>query len=413
MSDEDLTVNGDAERLTSGAPAPAAATAPATDPTDPSGPSGPSDPTGPTATAHPRRVAVIGCGDISAVHFGVIAGLPGAQLVAVSDPDAGRLAAAVDAHAVPGFTDHLALFDELQPDVVHICTPHHTHAQLAIDALDRGINVIVEKPLAHSREEGERVAAAAARSEAQIAVCFQNRYNAPIAAAHALLTGGTLGAILGASATVNWHRTAEYYLNRPWRGRWATGGGGLLMNQAIHTVDLLQWLIGPVASVSGNASTRVLGDVIEVEDTAELVIDHVNGARSVFYATLANVVNSPVTLDIVTENALLSVRGDLTVTYTDPQHEGRVDVVTESHEATGERSYWGVSHQRLIADFYSQLDSGAPFWIDPVEAQKSLNIVQDVYDQSYPERANEQLRAGGRHEPSPTPLPTTTERAIS
>ncbi|MFT2817484.1 Gfo/Idh/MocA family protein [Leifsonia sp. A12D58] len=386
MSDQDLTVNDDVERLNSDAPA-----APAVVPVG-------SEPNG---TERPRRVAVIGCGDISAVHFAVIAGLPGVQLVGVSDSDAGRLSSAVNTHAVPGFADHLALFEELKPDVVHICTPHNTHAQLAIDALDRGINVIVEKPLAHSREEGERVAAAAAQSSAQIAVCFQNRYNAPIAAAHELLTGGTLGAILGASATVNWHRTAEYYLNRPWRGRWATGGGGLLMNQAIHTIDLLQWLIGPVASVSGNASTRVLGDVIEVEDTAELVIDHVNGARSVFYATLANVVNSPVTLDIVTENALLSIRGDLTVAYTDPLADGRVDVITESHRATGERAYWGVSHERLITDFYSRLDSGEPFWIDPIEAQKSLNIIQDVYDQSYPERANDHIH------------PTTTERVIS
>ena len=385
MSDQDLTVNDDAERLTTGA----------------------------SGIAPTRRVAVIGCGDISAVHFAAIAGLPDARLVAVADPDAGRLAAAAEAHGVPGFTDHLALFDELKPDVVHICTPHHTHAQLAIDALDRGINVILEKPLAHSREEGERVAAAAATGSAQIAVCFQNRYNAPIMAAHELLTGGTLGAILGASATVNWHRSADYYLNRPWRGRWATGGGGLLMNQAIHTIDLLQWLIGPVARVSGNASTRVLGDVIEVEDTAELVIDHVNGARSVFYATLANVVNSPVTLEIVTENAVLSLCGDLTVTYTGPEADGRVDVVTETQHATGARAYWGVSHQRLIADFYSRLDSGVPFWIGPIEAQKSLNIIQDVYDQSYPERADEQLRAGARHEPSPTPLPTTTERALS
>ena len=368
MSTHDLTVNGDAER---------------------------------SMSAVPRRVAVIGCGDISVVHLAAIANMPDARLVAVSDPDAERLAATSNAHGVPGYTDHLALFDELKPDVVHICTPHHTHAQLAIDALERGINVIVEKPLAHSREEGERVAAAAAASSAQIAVCFQNRYNTPIVAAHELLTGGTLGAILGASATVNWHRTAAYYQNRPWRGRWATGGGGLLMNQAIHTVDLLQWLVGPVASVSGNTSTRVLGDVIEVEDTAELVITHHNGARSVFFATLANVVNSPVTLDIVTEKALLAIRGDLTVTYTDPLEGGRVDVIAEGQSAAGERAYWGVSHERLIADFYSRIDSGTPFWIDPVEAQKSLNIIQDVYDQSYPERVSDALHL------------TTTERAVS
>ena len=339
-------------------------------------------PTAPAAGVT-RRVAVIGCGDISALHLDAIAGLTDAELVAVADVHPDRLAAAAAACGVPGFDSYLELFDTVRPDVVHICTPHHLHASIAIDALERGIHVIQEKPLAHSRAEGDRLVAAAERGNAKIAVCFQNRYNAPMQAAAALLASGELGAVSGASATVMWHRGAEYYLDRPWRGRWATGGGGLLMNQAIHTLDLLQWLVGEVASVRGNASTRALGDTIEVEDTAEMVLEHTNGARSVFYATLANAVNAPITLDIVTEKATLSLCGALTVSYTD----GRVEVVPERSVAAGARSYWGVSHQLLIEDFYARLDEPAPFWISPVQAQLSLNIIQDVYDQTYPERA--------------------------
>lgn len=332
-----------------------------------------------------RRVAVIGCGDISIVHFAAIAGVPDAELVAVCDPDPERLAAASAAYDVPGFPNHTDLLDWLQLDVVHICTPHHTHASLAVDALERGVNVILEKPLAHSREAGRRVIAAAERSGAKIAVCFQNRYNAPVQAAHDLLASGELGRVLGAAATVMWHRTVEYYEDRPWRGRWSTGGGGLLMNQGIHTLDLLQWLVGPVTEVRGNASTRALDEVIEVEDTAELTLTHENGARSVFYATLANAVNAPVTLDIVAERGTLSLRGDLTVTHAD----GRVEVFTEREAAAGGRAYWGISHELLIQDFYRQLDHDGPFWIDPVEAQKTLDMIQDVYDQSYPERARQ------------------------
>lgn len=336
-----------------------------------------------------RRVAVIGCGDISVVHFAAIAGLPDAELVAVCDTDPERRAAASVAHGVPGYATHLELFDVAKPDVVHICTPHHQHAPIAIDALARGINVIMEKPLAHTREEGARVVEAAERGNAKIAVCFQNRYNLPVQAAHDLLTSGELGSVLGASATVMWHRNAAYYESRPWRGRWATGGGGLLMNQAIHTLDLLQWLVGPVTEVRGNASTRALDGVIEVEDTAELTLTHEGGARSVFYATLANAVNAPITVDIVAERGTLSLRGDLTVTHAD----GRVDVVKEREIAAGGRAYWGISHELLIQDFYARLDDDEPFWIDPIEAQKTLEIIQDVYDQSYPERA-------GRLDPS-------------
>jgi predicted dehydrogenase len=329
------------------------------------------------------RVAVIGCGDISALHLAAIAGQNNATLVAVCDVDQGRLTAAMDAHGVPGFGDHRQLLDEVRPDVVHICTPHNTHAALAIDALDCGVSVVLEKPVAHTRDEATRLVEAAERSDASIGVCFQNRYNAPVQAAAEILAGGAAGAIHGAAATVIWHRSAEYYLDRPWRGRWSTGGGGLLMNQAIHTLDLVQWLMGPVTKVRGSASTRFLDDVIEVEDTADMVLTHENGARSVFYTTLAHVANDPITLEIVAENATLRLSGDLTVTWAD----GRVETFQERALPTGERAYWGVSHELLIADFYEHLETGSSFWIGPVEARKSLDIIQDVYDQSFPERA--------------------------
>jgi UDP-N-acetyl-2-amino-2-deoxyglucuronate dehydrogenase len=332
----------------------------------------------------PTRVAVIGCGDISTVHFAAISTMPDALLVAVCDADAGRLAEAVDAHGVPGFADHRELLRTIHPDVVHICTPHNQHASIAIDALDAGINVIQEKPLAHTRAEGRRAVDAAARSSAKIAICFQNRYNAPVQAAFELLSSGELGAVLGASGTVVWHRDADYYLSRPWRGKWATGGGGLLMNQAIHTLDLLQWLVGDVTRVRGGAATRYLQETIEVEDTADMVLEHESGARSTFYATLANVVNAPITLDITTERATLSLRDTLTVTHDD----GRVDVVRERELPTGGRAYWGVSHELLIRDFYDRLGEPGSFWIDPREAQKTLDIIQDVYDQAYPERVS-------------------------
>lgn len=327
--------------------------------------------------------AVIGCGDVSSVHFEAIAKLDGAALAGVCDPDPLRLASAMADHGVPGFADHLDLLEALRPDVVHICTPHDRHASIAADCLERGVHVIVEKPLAHTLAEGRRLVGAAAAGGAKIGVCFQNRYNATSQAMHSLLSSGSLGSVLGASATVLWQRTAEYYEHRPWRGSWAGGGGGLLMNQAIHTVDLLQWLVGRVTAVRGSASTRFLGGTIEVEDTAEFVAEHANGARSAFYATLAHATNAPVALEVVTEEAVLSLRGDLTVAYGD----GRVQVVQERRSASGGRSYWGVSHDLLISDFYARIGDPDPFWIGPAEAEKSLRIVKDVYLQSYPDLA--------------------------
>ncbi|GAA1685668.1 Gfo/Idh/MocA family oxidoreductase [Microcella alkalica] len=342
---------------------------------------------GETGARRPLRVAVIGCGDISALHFDALTGLDGVALVAVCDTDPGRLAATVAEQGVPGFASVAELLDAASTDAmpldaVHVTTPHQEHASVAIAALERGIHVLLEKPLAHSRADAALLLAAAEASTATLGVCFQNRYNTPVQAAKAILDSGELGAIRGIAATVLWHRAPGYYRDRPWRGQWATGGGGLLMNQAIHTLDLVQWFGGPVVQAQGHATTRALADVIEVEDTAEVALVHENGARSVLYATLAHSTNLPVTIDVELERGSLSIRGALTVTRAD----GSTEVVEERGAAEGARSYWGVSHELLIADFYRGLESSIPFWIDGREALTSLEIIQKVYDQTYPER---------------------------
>jgi UDP-N-acetyl-2-amino-2-deoxyglucuronate dehydrogenase len=328
-----------------------------------------------------RTAAVIGCGDVSVVHFEALESLLGTLLVGVCDTDPKRLATAVATWDVPGCGDHLTLLEEVRPDAVHICTPHNQHARVAVDCLERGVHVILEKPLAHTLDEARRLVEVAERGSAKIAVCLQNRYNPPVQAMHRMLSSGELGRVLGGAATVLWYRDADYYQSRPWRGTWQGSGGGLLMNQAIHTVDLLQWLLGDVIGVSGHVSTRVLGDAIEVEDTADFVLEHQGGARSVFYATNANVINAPVSLDIVTEAATLSLRGDLTVNYSD----GRIETVADRRAPTGGRAYWGASHDLLIRDFYNRLEDDAPFWISPREAEKSLRIVKRTYQQTFPD----------------------------
>lgn len=320
--------------------------------------------------------AVIGCGDVSVVHLEAIDALPDVDLVAVCDTDPATAAAAADRYQVPAFPDHRRLLEAVRPDVVHISTPHHQHADVAVDCLDAGVDVILEKPLAHSLADAERIIAAADQHPGRkIGVCFQNRYNAAVAAVRSLLDSGDLGAVTGSAATVLWHRTPAYYQAKPWRGRREQSGGGVLINQAIHTLDLVQWLVGDVTSVAGRAGTYSLNGVIDVEDTAQLVLGHEGGARSVFFATVANTVDAPVTLDVTTENATLHLRKDLTVAWAD----GRTEVVTERSAASAGRAYWGVSHQVLIADFYARRAEAKPFWISPREALKSLAILHELY----------------------------------
>jgi UDP-N-acetyl-2-amino-2-deoxyglucuronate dehydrogenase len=321
--------------------------------------------------------AVIGCGTISVVHLGAITGLDGVDLVGVCDTDADRAAEVGEKYGVPWFTDHAELLATVRPQVVHVCTPHNEHVPVAIDCLEAGVNVLMEKPVAAAVEEAERlIAAADRRLDIKVGICLQNRYNASVQAARALLGTGELGRVLGGSATLLWHRDPAYYQARPWRGRVRESGGGVLINQAIHTLDLLQWLLGDVARVRGSTGRYALDGIVDVEDTASVVLDHAGGTRSVFFATVTNVTDAPVTLEIVTERAVLLIRGDLTVTYLD---DGRTETVAERVVDTGGKAYWGASHDLLIADFYRTLDHPQPFWIDPEEGTRSLRLVDRIY----------------------------------
>ena len=320
------------------------------------------------------RVAVVGRGDVSVVHLAAIEKL-GAELVGVCDPDPAR--------APGGYRDHRAMLDAEHPDVVHICTPHDQHVPVAIDALERGAHVLLEKPVAHTVAEAERLVAAAKDfPHLQVGVCLQNRYNASSEHARKILTNA--GRVRGGSATVFWHRSAAYYAARPWRGRRAYSGGGVLINQAIHTLDLLQWLVGDVITTRGHAGTYS-GYDIDVEDTASLILDHGNGARSVLVATVANVADSPVTIEIVTDEATLLIRDGLTVSYAD----GRTEVIAERRADGGAgRGYWGASHELLIADFYRCAEAGEPFPIGLDEGMKSLRLVHAIYQQRHSYRQN-------------------------
>jgi UDP-N-acetyl-2-amino-2-deoxyglucuronate dehydrogenase len=280
-------------------------------------------------------------------------------------------------YGVPWFTDHAELLATVRPQVVHICTPHNEHVPVVIDALDAGVAVLLEKPVAHTVAEAERLIAASRRhAGVKVGVCLQNRYNTTVQAARSLLGTGELGRVLGASATLLWHRDPAYYAARPWRGRVGESGGGVLINQAIHTLDLLQWLLGDVVAVRGHTGRYALDGIVDVEDTASALLEHAGGARSVFFATVTNVTDTPVTIEIVTERAVLLIRGDLTVTYLD---DGRTETVAERRVDTGGRAYWGASHELLIADFYRSLDQPQPFWIDPEEATRSLRLVDRIY----------------------------------
>ncbi|MDN5725844.1 MAG: Gfo/Idh/MocA family oxidoreductase [Propionibacteriales bacterium] len=319
-----------------------------------------------------HRAALIGCGDISAVHLaGILA--CGSELVALCDTDPARLAAAAPAlTAIERVSDHRALLGRDDVDVVHVVTPHDQHVPVALDFIGQRTPVLIEKPLAASLAEAERLVAATASAGARVGVTYQNRYNATSRAAKELITSGRFGRVTQALGRVLWHRTADYYRARPWRGTWDGSGGGVLINQAIHTIDLVQWLVGDVVDATGMWGTYGLADTIEVEDTATVAMTHASGVRSVLLATNLNPTNDPPMIEIALEGGTLRLGHELVITAAD----GTTETITESRTATGARSYWGASHGDLIADFHRDLTG--EFWINPAEAYKSLWILKQV-----------------------------------
>lgn len=322
--------------------------------------------------------AVVGLGDISSLHLDAIAADPAIELVAVGDSDASRAAAASRRWGVPWFSSADALLARVRPDVVHIATPHHQHVPVALAALADGVHVLTEKPVAHTIAEAERLAAAAKDSAARVGVVLQNRYNPTSVAIRQALDAGAIGRPVGARAAVWWHRDAAYYAASPWRGRWTESGGGVLINQAIHTLDLLLWFLGDAVGVRGAAANLTLREDIEVEDTATIVIDHASGVRSTMFATNTHHTNDDVELRIDGEaGSLRLVAGRAELVAADG-----VRVLATDAQADGVRSYWGLGHARLVSDFHASLARPGPFWLGLDAGIAPLRVLREVYRQS-------------------------------
>lgn len=321
--------------------------------------------------------AVIGCGAIYGVHADALQESEYAKLLYVVDIREERAKKAADRYSCQWETDYRKILDNKDIQVIHVCTPHHLHAEMAIEGLKAGKHVLVEKPVTINVEQAKLMLKASKKYKGFLGVCFQNRYNPTSVVAKQILDSGELGKILGIKGIVTWSRDKEYYLSSGWRGSFNTEGGGVLINQSIHTLDLMQWFGGDVESIRGSVSTKYLGDAIEVEDTADAVINFKNGARGIFYATNCYTTNSPVELEIHCEKGTLTIRDGELIKSSDGVKQKIVD---ENNRSSPYKSYWGRSHATLIRHFYEAIRNSDPKGVISVEeGMKSLKIIDGIY----------------------------------
>lgn len=320
------------------------------------------------------QVAVIGCGNISAVHFPPIVESPVAELVAVCDIKPKRAQAAADRYGVPWFADYKEALG-LEPDLIHICTPHHTHAEIAVAAAERGIHVLTEKPMAINLADADHMIRAACKNKVKLGVIFQNRYNLASQAVYKAVRAGELGELLGCRVFVTWCRQPHYYSESDWKGTWSREGGGALINQAIHTIDLMQWMMGDVASLQGTVANRAHPE-IEVEDVAEARIIFVNGAVGSLYVCNYYTYDADCFLEIHGTEGVARLEKEKAIIRL---KNGPERIIAPEETPSLGKAYWGASHNTQIERFHRSVLGRSQVEIDGAAGRKALEIVRAIY----------------------------------
>ncbi len=326
------------------------------------------------------HIGLIGAGNISDTHLRAVRSLPGAEVSAVYSSTLASARRLADTAGATAYDDLSRFLAHTPLDLVAIGSPSGLHAEHAIAAVERGLHVLVEKPLDVSTARVDAVIAAAGRRNVQVGVFFQDRLKPDIARVKRLIDDQRLGKLVTASGRVKWHRPPEYYGGSRWRGTLALDGGGALMNQGIHTVDLLQWMFGPVASVAAAIATRV--HTIESEDTAAAVLTFRSGAIGVIeaatsvypgYARRLELTGSEGSV-VIEQDTLVAVdlrSGESEAVSAPPQSSGASAVTATVADAT--------PHARVIADFIDAIGSGRTPMCDGREGRKSVAIVEAIY----------------------------------
>ena len=320
------------------------------------------------------KTALVGAGVIGTVHAKNMALLnrPFDAICDINEKKARELASLASPEAKI-YTDLKQMIKEFAPDVVHICTPHYVHAEQVIYALDNGVNVLCEKPLCAHPEQLPGILEAEERSSAMLGVCQQNRYNETVAFAREYLKENGKKIISG-NGSVCWSRTEAYYAESPWRGKLSEAGGGALINQALHTLDLLEEFCGVPDFVTARADILAPKKDVEVEDTVNAVFSSESGMLYTFFASINNLKNLPVELCFKLESGEI-----LTVLPKTVLVDGKTVFECVKNASNVGKSYYGSGHATLFADYYDCLASNRKFSIDGKEAAKVMRLIFAVY----------------------------------
>jgi UDP-N-acetyl-2-amino-2-deoxyglucuronate dehydrogenase len=322
------------------------------------------------------KFAIVGVGSIGKRHIAVLDAEEGAEIVAICDKDAAKCEEQSSLYGgIKSYTDYHQMLEEVDADVINVVTPHAMHADMSIDALQKGFHVLVEKPMALNVKDCLRMNEVAYKSGKKLWVVKQNRFNVPIKLATEAIEQGKLGRIFMIKCDVLWNRYQGYYDDSPWRGK-LDHEGGALFTQASHFIDLLVWWCGDVEKVSGHAETQ--NHNIETEDSGAVVMNFSSGTiGSLVWTTCEG------SITIIGEKGTIKIGGSYLnkIEYWDVEDCPLDENIEYTDKPNAYGKYQGTSsnHDKVVSALISDVNNRTTVTVDGFEGMKPIDAIEKIY----------------------------------
>lgn len=331
------------------------------------------------------KYALIGCGRIATNHIKAAVNNK-LEISAVCDVIPEKMEALLGKHdlenddSIKRYMDYKKMIEEIRPELVSIATESGLHAEIALYCIDKGVNLIIEKPMAMSIEDANKIIDISEKKGVKVSACHQNRFNVAIQQLRKAVENGRFGKLSHGSIHVRWNRNKDYYAQAPWRGTWAQDGGAL-MNQCIHGIDLLRWMMGDEIEEIYGQTRQQFHDYLEAEDVGVAVVKFKNGAVGTIEGT-TNVYpkNLEETLYIFGENGTVKIGGTSTnnIDVWDFSDETEVDSKNKGLKEETSNVY-GNGHTSLFADVIDAIEKDRKPYVDAVAGRNALEVVLSIY----------------------------------
>lgn len=322
------------------------------------------------------RVAIVGCGRISVCYEEAFRRLSDyAELICAIDKDEKKAKDFAEKFGCLWSTDFDDLLD-MNIDVVHLCLPHSLHPVMAAKAMKSGINVLTEKPIATTLQDADMMIRVQKETGMKLGVIFQTRYTKSVEKLKQMISENAFGKILTARSYLTWNRPEDYYSSSDWKGTWDKEGGGVLIDQAIHSIDRVRYLLGSDVEWIDGSVHNYYHNFIRVEDSANAAVMFKNGCLYNLYACNLYAADSPIIIELMGEKGRCGLIQDMGFYELD----GCYTEIRNTYETTNVGpDYWGSSHHLQIKDFYMSILNDQPVAIDALEGRKTLEIIKGIY----------------------------------